>query len=126
MASSIDVNKEEIKKSAKYKWQLGHCLGKGTCSMVVEAVGTFCSKSICRRPPRVLKGAVKIYKRGHQFEQAATNEIEILEYMNHQHESPYKCYIGEFQIWYELELKCLYRQQGFYSYGSSILCKKVF
>ena len=23
-------------------------------------------------------------------------------------------------------LKCLYGQQGFYSYGSSILCKKVF
>ena len=23
-------------------------------------------------------------------------------------------------------LKCLYRQQGFYSYGNSILCKKVF
>ena len=25
-----------------------------------------------------------------------------------------------------LNLKCLYGQQGFYSYGSSILCKKVF
>ena len=23
-------------------------------------------------------------------------------------------------------LKCLYGQQGFYSYGTSILCKKVF
>ena len=25
-----------------------------------------------------------------------------------------------------LGLKCLYGQQGFYSYGTSILCKKVF
>lgn len=94
MASSLEVNEGEIKKSAKYKWQFGHCLGKGTCSMVVEAVGTFCSKTICRCPsPRVLKGAVKIFKQGHQFEQAATNEIEILDYMNRQHESPYKYYI---------------------------------
>ena len=110
MASSIDVNKEEIKKSAKCKWQLGHCLGKGACSMVVEAVGTFCSKSICRHPsPRVLKGAAKIFKQGHQFEQAATNEIEILEYMNRQHESPYKDYIGELQIWYELKVIIKYQ-----------------
>lgn len=99
MASSLDVNEGEIKKSAKYKWRFGHWLGKGACSMVVEAVGTFCSKTICRRPsPRVLKGAVKIFKKGHQFEQAATNEIEILDYMNRQHESPYKYYIGELQI----------------------------
>lgn len=105
MVSSIDVNKGEIKKSAKYKWQLGHCLGKGTCSVVVEAVGTFYSRSICRHsPPRVLKGAVKIFKQGHQFEQAATNEIEILEYLNRQQESPYKHYIGELQVWYELKL----------------------
>ena len=96
MASSIDVNKGEIKKSAEYKWQLGHGLGKGTYSVVVEAVGTLYSKSIYRRPPpRVVKGAVKIFKQGHQFEQAATNEIEILEYLKRQHESPYKYYIGE-------------------------------
>ena len=99
MASSIDVSKAEIKKSAKYKWQLSHCLGKGTCSVVVEAVGTFYSKSIHRHPPpRVLRGAVKIFKQGHQFEQAATNEIEILEYLNRQRESTYKYYIGELQI----------------------------
>lgn len=101
MASSIDVSEDEIKKRTKYKWQLGHCLGKGTCSVVVEAVGTFYSKSRCRRlHPGVLKGAVKIFKQGHQFEQAATNEIETLEYLNFQHESPYKCYIGELQIQY--------------------------
>ena len=28
--------------------------------------------------------------------------------------------------WPPIDLKCLYRQQGYYSYGSSILCKKVF
>ena len=101
MASSIDVSEDEIKKRTKYKWQLGHCLGKGTCSVVVEAVGTFYSKSRCGRlHPGVLKGAVKIFKKGHQFEQAATNEIETLEYLNFQHESPYKCYIGELQIHY--------------------------
>ena len=109
MASSIDVDNGEIKKSAKYKWQLGHSLGKGTCSVVVEAVCTFCSKSICRCHSRVLKGAVKIFKQGHQFEQAATNEIEILEYMNRQHESPYKYYIGELQIWYERKLIIKYQ-----------------
>ena len=27
---------------------------------------------------------------------------------------------------FSTSLKCLYGQQGFYSYGSSILCKKVF
>lgn len=97
MASSVDVNEGEIIKSAKYKWQLSHCLGKGTCSVVVEAVGTFCSKRIYRNP-RVLKGAVKIFKQGCQFEQAATNEIEILQYLSNQHESPYKYYIGELQI----------------------------
>ena len=30
-------------------------------------------------------------------------------------------------LWFQFScLKCLYGQQGFYSYGSSILCKKVF
>jgi len=99
MASSIDVSKGEIKKSAKYKWQLSCCLGKGTCSVVVGAVGTFYSRSICRHPPpQVLKGAVKIFKQGHQFEQAATHEIEILEYLNRQQDSPYKDYIGKLRI----------------------------
>ena len=103
MSSSVDVSKGEIKKSAKYKWQLSHCLGKGICSVVVEAVGTFYSRSIRRNPPpRVLKGAVKIFKQGLKFEQAATHEIEILEYLNRQQDSPYKHYIGELQIWYDV------------------------
>ena len=29
-------------------------------------------------------------------------------------------------FYFTKQLKCLYGQQGFYSYGTSILCKKVF
>ena len=34
--------------------------------------------------------------------------------------------INFFGLFHGDNLKCLYGQQGFYSYGSSILCKKVF
>lgn len=92
--ASMDISNGEIIKSAKYKWQLGHCLGRGTCSVVVKAVGTFCSKGKCRHP-HFLKGAAKIFKQGQQFECAATNEIEILHVLSQQHESPYRYHIGE-------------------------------
>lgn len=100
MASSMDIKEGEIFKSATYNyWELGHCIGRGTCSVVVEAAGTLCSSSM-RRRPRVLKGAAKIFKQGPQFEHAATNEIEILQYLSHQGESSFKYYIGELRMWY--------------------------
>ena len=90
----MDIRKGEVLKSAKHKWKLGNCIGRGTCSVVVEAVGIFCSNSGHRRR-RVLKGAVKVFKEGPQFEHAANNEIEILQYLSHQVQSSYKYYIGE-------------------------------
>ena len=92
----MDVSKGKIIRSAKYKWQLGHYLGRGTCSTVVDAVGTFYFNRKCRQPP-VLKGAAKIFKQGQKFELAATNEIEILHYLGCQRDSPFRCYIGELQ-----------------------------
>ncbi|XP_078380884.1 serine/threonine-protein kinase Kist-like isoform X1 [Oculina patagonica] len=104
MASFVDSSEGDIVKSAKYKWQLGHRLGRGTCSVVVEAVGTFCSKKKCRHP-QVIKGAAKIFKQGHRFELAATNEIENLHYLRRQHESPYRHYIVQLLDYF------LYRDQ---------------
>lgn len=85
----------QILQCAKYTWKLGRCVGRGTCSVVVEAVGSFNSNARHRRP-RDIKGAVKIFKQGQQFEVAGANEVEILEYLNRlQGETECKHHIGE-------------------------------
>lgn len=80
-------------QSAKYTWKLGRCLGKGTCSVVVEACGTSFSEPKQKIP--YMKGAIKIFKEGQQFEVAVANEIEMLEYLRSKRDSGGKGYTGE-------------------------------
>lgn len=84
----------QVLQCAEYTWKLGRRLGTGTCSVVVEAVGTFTSNNR-QRKPRDVKAAVKIFKLGPQFEAAGANEMEILEYLSRRRDSDYKCYVGE-------------------------------
>ena len=85
----------QILQSGKYTWKLGRCLGKGTCSVVVEACGTSFSELKQKIP--CIKGAIKIFKEGQQFEVAVANEIEMLEHLKSQRDSHSggKCFIGE-------------------------------
>lgn len=82
-------------QSGKYTWKLGRFLGKGTCSVVVEACGT--SLSELKRKIPCIKGAIKIFKEGQQFEVAGANEIGMLEHLRSQRDSHSggKCFIGE-------------------------------
>lgn len=79
-ASSSNEFEGQILRSTKYTWKLGRCVGRGTCSVVVEAVGSFVSSTMHRRPQDI-KAAVKIFKQAQRFEAAGVNEIEILEYL---------------------------------------------
>lgn len=83
----------QILQSGKYTWKLGRCLGKGTCSVVVEACGT--SFSELKQKISCIKGAIKIFKEGQQFEVAVANEIEMLEHLKSQRDSHSggKCFI---------------------------------
>lgn len=98
MATAASFNEfgGQVLQCAKYTWKLGRCVGRGTCSVVVEAVGSFSSNTKHRRP-QYIKGAVKIFKQGQRFEAAGANEMEILEYLRRQGEvSKYKCqYIAQ-------------------------------
>lgn len=94
MASSSNDLEGQILQCAKYTWKLGLCLGRGSCSVVVEAFGTSASYNRPKKS-RDIKAAVKIFKQGQHFEAAAANEIEILEYLRSQRDSDCKCYIGE-------------------------------
>ncbi|CAH3041127.1 unnamed protein product [Porites lobata] len=78
--SSSNEFEGQILRSTKYTWKLGRCVGRGTCSVVVEAVGSFVSSTMHRRPQDI-KAAVKIFKQAQRFEAAGVNEIEILEYL---------------------------------------------
>ena len=93
--SSSNEFEGKVLQCADYTWKLGRRLGTGTCSVVVEAVGTFTSNNR-QRKPRDVKAAVKIFKQGPQFEAAGANEMEILEYLSRQRDPDYKCYVGEF------------------------------
>ncbi|XP_073243914.1 serine/threonine-protein kinase Kist-like [Porites lutea] len=79
-ASSSNEFEGQILRSTKYTWKLGRCVGRGTCSVVVEVVGSFVSSTMHRRPQDI-KAAVKIFKQAQRFEAAGVNEIEILEYL---------------------------------------------
>lgn len=100
MAKASSSNEFELEgqilRSTKYTWKLGRCVGRGTCSVVVEAVGSFVSSTMHRRPQDI-KAAVKIFKQAQRFEAAGVNEIEILEYLRRRGElTKCKCcHIGE-------------------------------
>lgn len=108
----MDARKGEILKITEHEWKLGICIGRGTCSEVFEAAGTLCYK---RGRKRAVKGAVKVFKEGSQFEQAALNEIKILQYLCHESESldvyyfvnllDYFLYRGNFYLVFE-QLDC--------------------
>lgn len=95
-ASSSNEFEGQILRSTKYTWKLGRCVGRGTCSVVVEAVGSFVSSTMHRRPQDI-KAAVKIFKQAQRFEAAGVNEIEILEYLRRRGELTKCncCHIGE-------------------------------
>ena len=95
-ASSSNEFEGQILRSTKYTWKLGRCVGRGMCSVVVEAVGSFVSSTMHRRPQGI-KAAVKIFKQAQRFEAAGVNEIEILEYLRRRGElTKCKCcHIGE-------------------------------
>lgn len=92
----MDARKGEILKITEHEWKLGVCIGRGTCSEVFEAAGTLCYKS---GRMRAVKGAVKVLKEGSQFEQAALNEIKILQYLCHESESLDVYYFGEYFLY---------------------------
>ena len=92
--SSSNEFEGQVLKSVEYTWKLGRRLGTGTCSVVVEAVGTFTSNNRQRKLGDI-KAAVKIFKQGPQFEAAGANEMEILEYLSRQRDSDCKCHVGE-------------------------------
>lgn len=104
--------KGEILKITKHEWKLGINIGRGTCSEVFEASGTLCLKNGRKR---AVKGAVKIFKEGSQYEQTAINEIKILQYLGHEagslnihcivHLLDYFLYRGSFHLVFE-QLDC--------------------
>lgn len=94
MATALrsDEFEGQILQTAKHTWTLGRCVGRGTCSVVLEVVG-MCNSSTNLKKAREIKGAVKIFKQGPQFEAAGANEMEILEYLNRQGKSDNKAYV---------------------------------
>ena len=96
MATALrsDEFEGQILQTTKHTWTLGRCVGRGTCSVVLEVVG-MCNSSTNLKKGREIKGAVKIFKQGPQFEAAGVNEMEILEYLNRQGKSDNKAYVGK-------------------------------
>ena len=89
----MDIKAKNVVTSGLYTWELAQCIGKGTCSQVFEAGGTFSGQTDSNRS---FKAAVKIFNEGKNYEASGTNEVEILQYLNRQGVTLYEKYVGEF------------------------------